>query len=324
MAKNSDTMSKITLLSLCCLCCFLPLRSLAQEENNVFQPLIQEEIVLTDVYETPFYELASPRENEALLLAKMVEDIHFTAREMRKQMDDQAIVGGRFDGQTLFNAMEASTEQDLRDFLSYVAFRPQIYRGQPWKISEIYATWMDSETPMPSELLIDWLINTTESVAPASVQADCNGKELYLNLKKGRLNKLKPTASMELVKSNLSCFTGETAEGESFNCGGGVFFLNHQMFFYTHHDYIQVRTGFAGQISEDLLGKTVAQIVAQKGQPDRVPEYEGDNDWGIPVDIVYLYATRYGALELDFDPETKRCTAIAIHQRPVDLVAICW
>ncbi len=83
---------------------------------------------------------------------------------------------------------------------------------------------------------------------------------LYFDLKKGTLNGLKPDAPMYLVKSKLPCFTGETEEGSDINYGGGVFYLNHDFYFYTHKDYIEVRRNFKGKLSADILGKSKSQV----------------------------------------------------------------
>ncbi len=89
------------------------------------------------------------KEDEARVTAEMVEDIRYTAREMRKQMPgvDQVITTGIFKDKKLFDAMEAATENDLLAFLDYVIARPRLYAGNTWKISETFATWMTSGTP---------------------------------------------------------------------------------------------------------------------------------------------------------------------------------
>jgi hypothetical protein len=339
MPKN-NTMSHYSFPILSLAFCLLVLPTFAQPElasasspqskqDNVFYKLAQENIFLTDVFDSPWYGHPDEKpgaswteSQKAIWLDSMLADVKFVAAAMREQMDDQdqVISGGRFDGQNLFDAMEASTEQDLLDFFAYVNYKPEKYRDHSWKLSEVYATWMVSETPMPAELSIDWIWN--EEGTPA--QADCDGESLFLNLKKGHLNKIKPTASFAAVKEALPCFTGETEEGVDYNCGGGVFYLNHDMFFYTGRDYIEVRAGFGGKISEDLLAKTEEEILALKGQPDLIPVYEDKKGWGFEVDKVYLYKTRYGALQINFDPESGKSVKLSVHSNAPEEVIICW
>jgi hypothetical protein len=89
------------------------------------------------------------REKEAAVLDSMVADIHYTGSVMMQQMPDnnQLIKGGLYDGQKLFTAMQAVTRAELEQFLNYIIARPAKYAGHNWKISEIFATWMVSETP---------------------------------------------------------------------------------------------------------------------------------------------------------------------------------
>ncbi len=86
---------------------------------------------------------------EKALLAAMVEDIHYTGLEMKKQMpgSNQDITDGLYKGKKLFDAMQGATEKELLAFLDYVTARPRLYAGNDWKISETFATWMVSGTP---------------------------------------------------------------------------------------------------------------------------------------------------------------------------------
>ncbi len=89
------------------------------------------------------------KEIEENILTAMLNDIHYTASAMIDQSDgqQQTINGGDFDGKPLFETMQIVTSADLKNFLNYVWARPEIYTGQNWKISEIFATWMVNQTP---------------------------------------------------------------------------------------------------------------------------------------------------------------------------------
>ncbi len=58
---------------------------------------------------------------------------------------------------------------------------------------------------------------------PQAVPPGCDA--LVLDLDRGTLNGLAPTASMDEVKGQFPCSTGESEEGAIYNFGGGVFFL---------------------------------------------------------------------------------------------------
>lgn len=117
---------------------------------------------------------------------------------------------------------------------------------------------------------------------------------LHVDLDKGRINGVKPTAQMNQVKKKLPCSTGETSESEGYNCGGGVFYLNHDFYCYTGQDYIEVRRDFKGKVSKPVLNKTDSEIEALLGKPDMIVTgyHPGDN---------WFYRKPYGTLRITFD-----------------------
>lgn len=310
---------------------FLPVRAQISSYQGVLRDLALQSIGLTDIHEAFFYQLSQlttseKEEIESPVFMKMMEDIRFVAQEMRNQMDEPEVEGGRFDGEGLFDAMEQSQESDLRDFLHYLRQRPRKYRGTDWKLSEIFATWIVNKAPAPQELEIDWVLNEQQTDRTSrQTSSDCGGKALFLDLKKGNISGLKPTASFETIKSELTCFTGETEEGADHNCGGGIYYLKHGFFFYSHQDYIEVRGDYSGGISQDLLGKSKDEILDALGKPDRIPTYQSDSDlsWYQP-DVHYLYKQSYGSLRITFEPENMTCTIIAVHGKKPEEIEICW
>jgi hypothetical protein len=110
-------------------------------------------IGFTNVYGANFLNVNSVFSNtkmdELNLLDSMVNDIRFTGTEMLKQMPDynKPVKGGIYDGIKLFDAMQAVKRNELELFLKYITARPKNYAGNSWKISEIFATWMDGATP---------------------------------------------------------------------------------------------------------------------------------------------------------------------------------
>ena len=142
--------------------------------------------------------------------------------------------------------------------------------------------------------------------APAS--AGCNS--LHFDLTRGTLNGLAPTASASDIKGRLPCFAGETPEGdERLNWGGGVFFLNHQVYFYTHQDWIEVRTGFRGKVTPALLDAPRSAVVEALGQPVRsLPESES-----------LLFSASYGCIQIFLDA-AGRASTLAAHSRACENV----
>jgi hypothetical protein len=294
-------------------------------------------VILTDIYDEPiveedilFFEYGVGVEEQAL--AAMAEDIRFVAGEMRGQMDDPAVEEGSYAGNSLFDVMEKATEEDVVAFLTYVKNRPARYTGHNWRVSEVFATWVVEGAPS-GEVSLEWL---NDLLAKYTLDGGSNFEEpegdcgdLFLDLDKGTLSGVSPTESFEEIKEALPCFTGETEEGADYNCGGGIFYLNHQFFVYSHRDYIEVRTGFSGEISLNLLGKSPWQVENLLGKPSLIPVYpETEEDEGglieYEAETHYLYKRKYGTLRVSFDPNTRLCTEIAVHGSKPKKVVICW
>ena len=121
--------------------------------NGLLLKVMNHALEFTNVYGEPFMAgnaiFTNTKQNELDLLDSMVNDIKFTGGEMLKQMPEQNLVinGGIYNGKKLFEAMQAVKRTELELFLKYVSARPKNYAGNTWKISETFATWMNSSTP---------------------------------------------------------------------------------------------------------------------------------------------------------------------------------
>ena len=111
-------------------------------------------IVLTDVYDQPFYDSLRILENwtdanEANALDTMVRDIRFTADYFLKNQSSMNVdvTTGPYKGTKVLNVMLTATKNDITDFLGYIIARPRIYAGRTWKMSEIFATWVVNGAP---------------------------------------------------------------------------------------------------------------------------------------------------------------------------------
>jgi hypothetical protein len=110
-------------------------------------------INFTNVYGDNFLNLdavfTNTKADEVKVLDSMVNDIRFTGKAMLQQMAEvnQPVKGGIYDGKKLLDAMQAVKRNELELFLKYVAARPKNYAGNSWKISEVFATWMNGATP---------------------------------------------------------------------------------------------------------------------------------------------------------------------------------
>jgi len=115
---------------------------------------------------------------------------------------------------------------------------------------------------------------------------------LQVSIAEGTINGIKPTESIEKIKEAFPFFTGETEEHQGFNCGGGVFFLNHDFYAYTGNDYWEIRDEFKGSFDMDVLGKNIKDVLKIMGKAKKT----FTNEYGIKY---YYFKTKYGCCVLN-------------------------
>lgn len=111
-------------------------------------------ITLQNVYEQDLYDRWKVLKNwsaadENSFMDSAMHDISFTAGSMKMQSpgQDRKLQKGIYKDQFLFDVMMKATRKDLSAFFEYLLAKPYIYAGNKWKLSEIYATWMDAGAP---------------------------------------------------------------------------------------------------------------------------------------------------------------------------------
>lgn len=111
-------------------------------------------IQLQDVYENRFYDrylvfLNWTQDEEASLMDSMVADIHFTGKYFQENDPSMDIVlkSGKYKGKKVLSVMVDCKTGDLTDFIDYVIARPRLYAGRQWKLSEVFATWLEAGAP---------------------------------------------------------------------------------------------------------------------------------------------------------------------------------
>jgi hypothetical protein len=120
---------------------------------GVLAKLSLKNIQFTDVEGNAFYTLEAPfgfsDNDEGDFIAKMANDIKYTGAEMLKAQPNNnlKIDEGRYKGGKLLEKMKMIEASDVLLFLEYVNARPSKYKGNTWKISETFATWMHGGAP---------------------------------------------------------------------------------------------------------------------------------------------------------------------------------
>jgi hypothetical protein len=169
---------------------------------------------------------------------------------------------------------------------------------------------------MNFRLLVCLLLICGSPVLRAMAQGNGKCPPIYVDIKKGTINKIKPNATPEKMQEVFPCFTGITGEDEGYNCGGGVFFINNDFYCYTGRDYFEIRAKFKGEWSHKLLGLRAADLEFKYGSPVREEE--------IPGYKVHFFKMKYGCLRVQFSTTSKRAEEIGIHYVPASRVELCY
>jgi hypothetical protein len=88
-----------------------------------------------------------------------------------------------------------------------------------------------------------------------------------VNILDGRVNELDPNSTIGEIKSKLPCFSGTEEETTSSKCGGGVFYKDRDIDFYTGRDYVEIREKFKGKLSIPLIGASRNSLFKWLGHP---------------------------------------------------------
>jgi hypothetical protein len=112
-------------------------------------------ITFQTVTDTAFYQPEDflkkwTKEQHDAAAKKMLQDIHFTAGYYLKEdsAKNLPIAAGVYKDRKILDVMAVANEQDLMEFLRYVAARPRRYAGNSWRIAETFATWLLHGAPM--------------------------------------------------------------------------------------------------------------------------------------------------------------------------------
>jgi hypothetical protein len=125
----------------------------------------------------------------------------------------------------------------------------------------------------------------------------------------GKVNGVHPDFTIGQIKKKLPCNTGEEAEGTS-KCGGGVFYKDRDVKFYTGRDYVEIGPAFKGKLSIPLMGGKRGTFFKWLGLPKLK-----DDTWD-------AFQTQYGCLILYYN-SAARVKMIRFSTRNTDQLNLC-
>jgi hypothetical protein len=127
------------------------------------------------------------------------------------------------------------------------------------------------------------------SVGMAQLKAKAKCPDFYVDVLDGMVNGLKPSNTQTEIKEKFPCFTSAEEDTAEAKCGGGVFFKDKDIYFYTKRKYVEVGPKFAGRTSMPILGTKRGSLFTRLGNPK------------VKDDLWEAYETQYGTLVLHFD-----------------------
>jgi hypothetical protein len=137
-----------------------------------------------------------------------------------------------------------------------------------------------------------FLLSIMLSVANAQLKVKPKCGPFTVNILDGKVNDVRPDFTNGQIKKKLPCNTSEEEEGAS-KCGGGVFYKDQDVKFYTGRDYVEIGPAFKGKLTIPLMGAKRGTFFKWLGNPKLK-----DDDWD-------AFQTQYGCLILYYNSAAK-------------------
>jgi len=142
---------------------------------------------------------------------------------------------------------------------------------------------------MNRNLLVVLCMSCLSFTSMAQLKAKAKCPDFYVDILNGTVNDIKPSYTPNEIKEKFPCFSGAEEEGESVKCGGGIYFKDKDIYFYTRRDYIEIGPKFLGKTSFPLLGTKRNSLFKTLGNPK------------IKDDLWEAFEMQYGTLVLHYD-----------------------
>ena len=143
--------------------------------------------------------------------------------------------------------------------------------------------------PTVKRLPLIMLFMSFLSVGMGQLKAKVKCPDIYVDVLNGTVNDIKPSYTQLEIKDKFPCFTSAEEETPEAKCGGGIFFKDKDLYFYTKRKYIEVGPKFLGKTSIPILGTKRNSLFSKLGNPK------------IKDDLWDAYEMQYGTLVLHYD-----------------------
>jgi hypothetical protein len=147
-------------------------------------------------------------------------------------------------------------------------------------------------------------------VSNAQLKAKVRCDDFTVDILNGKVNDIKADFTLETIKAKFPCYTTAEREDTSSKCGGGVFYKDRDLLFYTGRDYIQIGDKFKGKLSLPIMGASRNSFFKTLGNPKIK-----DDTWD-------AFQMQYGTMVLHYNKANK-VIKIQISTLSTDVLNLC-
>ena len=148
------------------------------------------------------------------------------------------------------------------------------------------------------------------NVAMSQLVTKTKCPDFVVDILDGRVTGIKSNAQDYDIKKALPCFTSSEPDNSTAKCGGGVFYKDKDIYFYTDRDYIQIGPKFKGKMNVALLGAKRNSFFNKLGNPKL-----SDDTWD-------AWVMSYGTLVLHYDKSGK-VNLIEMSTKSMETLSLC-
>jgi hypothetical protein len=148
------------------------------------------------------------------------------------------------------------------------------------------------------------------TIAPAQLKTTKQCPAFTIDILDGKINDLRSTATVGQIKETFPCFSGAEAEAATAKCGGGVFYKDRDIYFYTARDYVEIGPKFKGKLSLPLMGASRGSLFKWLGHAKIK-----DTNWD-------AFTTAYGTLIVYYN-KLKKVNKIQFSTQSTETIQLC-
>jgi hypothetical protein len=139
--------------------------------------------------------------------------------------------------------------------------------------------------------------------APAQLKTTVTCPAFSVDVLNGKVNsEILATSTVGQIKKKFPCFTSSEDESTTAKCGGGVFYKDKDIYFYTARDYVEIGPNFKGKLSLPLMGANRNALFKWLGNP-KIKDVSWDA-FETAYGILILYYNKAGKInKLQFSTE---------------------